>query len=320
MTWDEAVDRFATALKFANRSANTITAYLSDLALAVEYWTQVRGRHGIVSDLSELTSDDVANWLFTLREVQELSRATVQRRQASLKLFLAYAVEQRWITASPYPESNVIKAKETSAKRNIVYLESDQATQFMRAVSAGLPNDPEWVQRRDSALLWLMLATGLRISETCQLTMKDIADGMRLGRLSVVGKGNKQRYVALPTATHPSLKAYRTIRPATTLDAFFVTQRRVPKGQTFPITPLMPREVRRRIEQYTVRSGLPMHLSPHKLRHTFATNLLNTGADIRVVQEALGHAHLATTEIYAHINAKTQQDAAKRLPYLPPQR
>ena len=315
MQWDEAVDRFATALKLAERSANTIASYLSDLALAADYWSNARGRIAILSDLRQLTSDDIANWFFDMA-YQQKSPHTIYRRRASLKLFLAYAVEQRWIDASPYPESGVIKQKGKRPEREIVYLDEDQAMAFMAAVESGLPRDPNWVRKRDAALFWLMLATGLRITETCNLTLKDIRDGEQLGLLSIIGKGDKRRRVALPEAIHEALVAYRTIRPATPVTAFFVTQRRIPKGHEFPVTTLAPREVQRRIQDYGVRAGLPFHLTPHKLRHTFATALLEAGMDIRIVQEALGHAHLSTTEIYAHVNIDRQKQAARQLAYL----
>lgn len=317
MRWDEAVDRFTTALKMANRSPHTIASYLSDLSLAADYWTRTRGRTEILQDLTNLTSDDIANWFFDLRRQQKRPR-TIKRRQASLKLFLAYAVEQHWLDASPYPESGVIRQKETSADRDIVYLSTDQATAFLRAVLAGRPQDPEWVRARDAALFWLLLGTGLRISEACNLTVADIDEGIRLGQLNILGKGDKRRYVALPAATFGFLRSYRNQRPATRLNTFFVTQQRVPQGHRFPITPLMPREVQRRIQYYADSAQLTVHITPHKLRHTFATGLLQAGVDIRVVQEALGHAHLSTTEIYAHVNTAQQKAAVEKLPYLPP--
>lgn len=316
MRWDEAVDRFTIALKMADRSPHTISSYLSDLSLAADYWSNTRGRLAILDDLQNLTRDDIANWFFDLRRQQKRPR-TIKRRQASLKLFLAYAVEQRWIAASPYPESSVIQRKDRAADRDIVYLSTEQATSFMQAVSTGRPQDPAWVRARDVALFWLLLGTGLRISEACNLTVADLTEGLRLGQLNILGKGDKRRHVALPKATSPFLRAYLEQRPPTSLKILFVTQQRVPQGHEFPITPLMPREVQRRIRQYAEAAQLPVHITPHKLRHTFATGLLQAGVDIRVVQEALGHAHLSTTEIYAHVNTAQQQVAVQKLPYLP---
>ncbi len=116
-----------------------------------------------------------------------------------------------------------------------------------------------------------MLGTGLRISEVMGLSLHDITEGMRRGHLNIIGKGDKRRQVALPTATHASLMAYRAVRPPTELATFFVTQRRIPKGQTCPIRPLAAREVQRGSQHYAAQAALPVHLKPHKMRHTFAS-------------------------------------------------
>lgn len=315
MDWDQALDRFATALKWANRSPHTMSGYLSDLTLAANYWQSQQGRHDILTDLQNLTADDIANWLFY--ESTRHSPRTVQRRRASLKLFLAYAVEQGWIPTSPFPDSRVIRSREQGARPEVIYLTTDEARRLMAAVEQGAPQDPLWVQYRDRAFFWVLLGTGLRISEACGLTVTQIHDGMRREILSVVGKGNKRRDLAFPPALHGAVQTYLHVRPATALSAFFLTQQRVPKGQEFPVRALQPREIQRRIKRYAEVANLTTQLTPHKLRHTYATALLATGVDIRVVQEALGHSHLATTEIYTHVRMETQRAAAEHIEYLP---
>lgn len=315
MDWDHAVDLFATALKWANRSPHTISGYLSDLTLAANYWQHQRGRSDIMSDLRNLTADDIANWLFD--ETTHHSPRTVQRRRASLKLFLAYAVEQGWISTSPYPDSNVIRSREHIARPEVLYLTTKEAQQFMAAVDHGFPQDPLWIQYRDRAFFWLLLGTGLRVSEACTLTLRQVQDGLVREVLSIVGKGNKRRELAFPRVLHNAFETYLNVRPATTITACFVTQQRIPKGQPFPIRALQPREVQRRIKRYAQSARLTSKLTPHKLRHTYATALLATGVDIRVVQEALGHSHLATTEVYTHVRIESQRIAADHIEYLP---
>lgn len=117
--------------------------------------------------------------------------------------------------------------------------------------------------------------------------------------------------------TTPGAIADDKSRPDTAIAQFFVTQRRIPPGQKFPITPLSPREVQRHLHRYATEARMGLPLTPHKLRHIFATALVATGVDIRVVQEALGHAHLSTTEIYTHVRIDTQRQAADHLSYLP---
>lgn len=317
MDWDQAVDRFATALKWANRSPHTVSGYLSDLTLAANYWQHQREREGLLTDLRQLTADDIANWLFD--ESTRHSPRTVQRRRASLKLFLAYATEQGWIPASPYPDSKVIRSREHSARPEVLYLTADEARRFMATVEQGFPQDPLWVQYRDRAFFWVLLATGLRISEACGLTLSQIHDALNRQVLSVVGKGNKRREIAFPAMLQSAIGPYLTYRPATTVASYFLTQQRVPKGQSFPIRALQPREMQRRIKRYAHAAQLTDKLTPHKLRHTYATALLATNVDIRVVQEALGHSHLSTTEVYTHVRVETQRAAAERIEYLTPE-
>ncbi|PSR25749.1 MAG: hypothetical protein C7B46_20520 [Sulfobacillus benefaciens] len=135
MRWDDAVDQFTNALKWARKSPHTITSYLSDLRLAIDYWTQTRQRYPIVEDVGQWTSDDIADWLFAMHQQQ--SPRTVQRRWASLKLFLAYLVEQGWIPQSPYPDSRVIQRKRTALTAEVIYLTETQVVALMRAVEKG---------------------------------------------------------------------------------------------------------------------------------------------------------------------------------------
>ena len=315
MRWDEAVDQFTSALKLARKSPHTIASYLSDLRLAIDYWIGQRQRLTVLDDVTTLSRDDIADWLFFLHQKQQSAR-TIQRRRASLKLFLAYLVEQGWIPESPYPESRVIQPTRKATVSEIIYLSEDQVTQLMKTVQKGFPQDLTWIQRRDEALFWLLLGTGLRVSEACGLTRAQVRDGLTRGSMSIVGKGEKRRQVALPQAIQEPLTHYDRIRPATAVPQFFVTQRRIPRGQEFPVTPLAPREVQRRIHRYATEAQLGLPLTPHKMRHTYATALLATGVDIRVVQEALGHAHLSTTEIYTHVRIEAQRYAVDHIDYL----
>lgn len=315
MQWDAAVDGFVTGMKIAGRSPHTITNYASDLAQARAYWTQQRNRHTLLQDLRALTADDVANWLQYLRN--QVSPRTFLRRRSSLKTFLAYAVEQQWIDQSPYPVSQVLKEHDAMPTPQIVYLTPEQVPTFMTAVSRGMKQDRPWVRARDVALMWVLLTTGMRISEACRVTLAQMTELKETGKITVTGKGNKTRTLSVPQAIGPYLDAYQAQRPKTPLAVFFVSQRQIPATQSFPVTPLTPQVVQRRMQRYAARSGLHLHLTPHKLRHTYATNLLQSGADIRTVQEALGHTHVTTTTIYTHVAKKAQAEAVNRLPYLP---
>jgi len=313
-TWVAAVDQFTAALTLAGRSPQTVAAYRSDLSVAMAWWA-AQGRSAIAQDLTALTSSDIATW-WAAQQTEGRSPRTQARRQASLKLFLAYAVEQHWLSQSPYPVSGVIRRHREGAKPPMIYLTDAEVRQLMQAITAGLAQDPPWVTTRDLAYFGLVLATGLRISEACAVTEAQMHTALSHGVLSVVGKGSKRRQVALPVAIHPWIRAYQDVRPAFAGTSLWVTRGR--SGTHAQVLgPLRPREVQRRLHRYAAVAGLTEALTPHKLRHTYATALLAVGTDIRVVQEALGHAHLSTTEIYTHVRVTQQQAAAKRLGYLP---
>jgi site-specific recombinase XerD len=161
---------------------------------------------------------------------------------------------------------------------------------------ARVDDDPAFVRCRDDAVLELLYGSGLRVSELCSLRVGDI--DLRRHWLSVWGKGAKERRVPLSAPASAALKAWVARGRNDALDAssaahiahdaLFVNRR----GR-----PLTPRDVRRILDH---RSPVPTH--PHALRHTFATHLLDGGADLRAVQELLGHADLATTQIYTHVS------------------
>ena len=313
-TWTTAVDQFTAALTLAGRSPQTVAAYRSDLTVAMAWWT-AQGRPAIAEDLTALTSNDIATGWAT-QQTDGRSPRTRSRGQASPKLFLAYAVEQHWLSQSPYPASGVIRSHCEGGKPPIIYLTDAEVRQLIQAITAGLAQDPPWVTARDLAYFGVVLATGLRISEACAVTEAQMHTALSHRVLSVVGKGSKCRQVALPAAIHPWIRAYQGVRPAFAGPSLWMTRGRS-GAHAQVLGPLMPREVQRRLHRYAAAAGLTKALTPQKLRHTYATALLEAGTDIRVVQEALGHAHLSTTEIYTHVRVTQQQAAAERLGYLP---
>ena len=162
---------------------------------------------------------------------------------------------------------------------------------FGHASSA--PDEPEWRRRRDDAVLEVLYGSGLRVSELCTLTVGSLSLGQQAA--TVWGKGSKQRRVPLSEPAVDALRAWLAIRtdvvvvrPGVSSDILFGNER----GK-----PLTPRDVRRIVDR---RSPVPTH--PHALRHSFATHLLDGGADLRAVQELLGHSDVATTQRYTHVS------------------
>jgi integrase/recombinase XerC len=157
--------------------------------------------------------------------------------------------------------------------------------------------------RRDRAILELFYASGLRLSELTGLDLDDLNLSTRMAR--VLGKGGKQRLVPFNTSTASAIRAYLKERQQAggASDALFVNHRG---------TRLGPRSVDRIVRRYVTASSSRLGISPHALRHTFATHLLQRGADLRAIQELLGHARLGTTERYTHVNAAQLLDVYKR--------
>jgi integrase/recombinase XerC len=164
-----------------------------------------------------------------------------------------------------------------------------------RPVSAG-------VCLRDVAVLETIYSCGLRVSELCGLRVEDIDRSEQLVR--VRGKGKKERLVPIGQPALQAIETYwRTLKqpPAGPMPVFF--------AETKKAAPLQPVQLSRRLKQYLVIAGLDPSLTPHKLRHSYATHLLDAGADLRSVQELLGHAHLVTTQVYTHVTTERLKKA-----------
>jgi integrase/recombinase XerC len=222
------------------------------------------------------------------------ARATIARRAAALRRYFAWARRRGLIVddparrlTAPTPDSRlprVLQAAELDAILEPV------------AISAALSGAEAVIgvalEARDDALLELVYGSGLRVSEACGLDVSDLE--LEREAVTVLGKGNKQRRVPITKASRGALEHYlaaarpQLIGPSTPPGALFMNRRHNRLG---------PRDVRRILDR---RSPSPTH--PHALRHTFATDLLNGGADLRVVQELLGHSSLRTTQIYTHVS------------------
>ena len=163
---------------------------------------------------------------------------------------------------------------------------------------------------RDKAILSTLFSTGMRVSELCSLNRDSI--DLKRGELPIRGKGGKIRMVFLSDETKKLLQEYMTKRPDAD-QALFI---RIPKGGTFSKDSdlrLTPRSIQRVIKKYSIKAGIVgKNVSPHTLRHSFATDLLRNGADIRSVQTMLGHASVTTTQIYTHVTDKQLQEVHQK--------
>lgn len=282
---DEAIEDFAEYQRIVRgRSDATVRGYCSDLRLLATE----------VPDFSAFTLNSLREWL--AHAVSEgKSRSTLARRTAAVRAF------STWAAREGYLRTDVAQRLATpKVGKHLPTVMSPSAAQELmgNAVSAD-----EIHFLRDSAMLEFLYATGARVAELVGLNIGDIDVSRRTAR--VTGKGNKQRVVPFGDAAHDALCAWLQIgRPqlAGDTEAVFVGTR---GGR------IDPRQVRRVVERAAQVTGTP-GLTPHGLRHSAATHLLEGGADLRIVQELLGHSSLQTTQVYTHVSAQRLKDVYAR--------
>lgn len=226
-------------------------------------------------------------WLYDALQ-QELKPATIRLRFAALRSFYTYLMRREGLPAHPLTDVHLPKA----GKNLPVHLSLRQMEELL-ALPLQLPADkksPAWLPYRDTAILELFYACGMRLSELVSLN----ADAIRAGEdcIRVLGKGRKVRLVPVGDYAREAVATYLELAGLGPGDPLFIS--RLGRRMT-------GRSVQLMLDKYLRSSDIPFHISPHKLRHTFATHLLDAGADLRAVQELLGHASLSTTQIYTHV-------------------
>jgi integrase/recombinase XerC len=258
-------------------------------------------------DWERLQRDDFRSYLRFLGR-NNLGRAATQLRFSALRTFYKFLIRHGVLGGSPVKNLALPKP----ARRLPKYLTRQQILDLLAAPAKLLETQKQRkgpgrpisaaVCLRDVAVLETIYSCGLRVSELCGLRAEDIDWSEQLVR--VRGKGKKERLVPVG---EPALR---------TIQTYWHTLRQPPSGaspvffaDTKKAAPLQPVQLSRRLKQYLVIAGLDPDLTPHKLRHSFATHLLDAGADLRSVQELLGHAHLITTQIYTHVTTERLKKA-----------
>jgi integrase/recombinase XerC len=288
----QAVRAWHQWLAHEKRQASaTVKAYLTDLAAFLAFCAEHQGESPTLDRLAGLAPADFRAWLAS-RHRQGLARTSTARALAALRSFYRF-LDRRHGLHNP-----ALKALRTPrlAKRLPRPLSADQALELIETVPAF--STPDWVARRDLALLLLLYGAGLRIGEALGLERGALGPApAALRTLRVTGKGGKQRLVPILPAVAQTLASY--------LDA---CPHPLPSGKPVFVglrgKPLQPAIVRRRMQELRRSLGLPESATPHALRHSFATHLLAGGADLRVIQELLGHASLSTTQGYTGIDGE----------------
>lgn len=278
------IDDFARSLTAS--AQNTVDAYRRD----VEQFRDWMERQS-VRDAGKVTKDHVRSYISFLTTLRR-ARRSISRKRAALARYYGWLVRNGHVKVDP---TTGVKAPSDKGRLPTV-LTSDQ----LRALLESRPEGhAPWRISRDDAVIELLYGSGLRVAELCSLNLDSL--DVRRRSVCVMGKGSKERVVPVSDPTLAAVKAWRTLRKEFVddangdVEALFLNQRGRRLGS---------RDVRRILDD---RSLAPTH--PHALRHTFATHLLDNGADLRVVQELLGHGNVATTQRYTHVSKERLRSA-----------
>ncbi len=277
-----------------NLSDNSIRGYVTDLESFLKHMEKL----GIV-EFNQLEIEHIRSWLANLQSTG-IARATLTRRIVSIRAFTNWAAANGWLTSDLGANLAVPKPHKVLPE----VLNIDEAAAVIKSLEVRVAEEPTALNFRDLAILEVLYGSGIRVSELCGLDISDI-DNSR-NTLNVIGKGSKQRVVPLGIPAMNALSNY--LKNGRGEFANQLSQAAVFLGSRG-----------KRIDQRTVRQvvyeamkAVGATMGPHGLRHSAATHLLEGGADLRTVQEILGHASLATTQIYTHVSPERLQSAYKQ--------
>ncbi|MEP3636561.1 MAG: tyrosine recombinase XerC [Paracoccaceae bacterium] len=288
----DALEQFlAQQRALKGSSENTITAYGSDITDFVAFMTVHSGQSQGLSALARITTRDMRSWM-ARTQAGDVGPRSMARKLSAVKSFYRWLAEREdfeptAVLAARAPKftKKLPRPLPVSAAKDVLDLASDQDLR-------------PWVGARDLAVLTLLWGCGLRISEALSLCGKDapLPNVMR-----IIGKGGKERVVPVIAAAREAVDAYTEIcpHPMRPTDPLF----RAIRGG-----PLNPRSIQGVMARVRAQLGLPATATPHALRHSFATHLLEAGGDLRSIQELLGHASLSTTQAYTAIDARHLMD------------
>jgi len=285
------LDDFLDQLRYErNASSHTIAGYRRDLSQFISYLDTRRIALRHADNLL------IRGFMAELHE-RRLKKSSLARKLAAVRSFYKYAVKCGWLPENP---ASVV-ATPKQDQRVPSFLTEEEMAGFL-----DMPPSEKPLDLRDKAALELLYATGIRVSELVGINLEDVHLGDRLVR--VRGKGKKERIVPFGAIARDRLKSYLTARPELTGErsgeyALFLNY----KGGR-----ITTRSVERIVDKYIRQTAVRRKISPHSLRHSFASHLLSRGADLRVIQELLGHESLATTQKYTHLDLGHLMDVYRK--------
>lgn len=286
MLIDKALDAFSKHLKNKNSSELTIAAYQTDLIQFYEFAAHELGIEAQDVEVEKVDKYIIRSYIGLMAE-KNLSRKSIARKIASMRSFFRFLCMEGVMMQSPALKLITPKVP----KRLPRFLFHEHMAKLLEAADLSTPSGI-----RDQVIIELLYGSGLRVSELVGLNTSDIDQTSSL--LRVTGKGQKQRIVPLTDPAQEIIRAYLESRNDHQ-DALLLN---------YQGTRLTARSVRRILDKLEKRANLNQHIHPHMLRHTFATHLLDGGADLRSVQELLGHEKLSSTQIYTHLTKEKLRD------------
>jgi len=290
------IERFLQYLRVErNASELTIKSYAEDLAALEEYLSEAGG--GRAPHPAQITTLDLRGYVAALTEAG-YAKSTIARRLASMRSFFRFGQREGWAKNNP---ARALRNPRKS-RRLPHFLSAEEIGRLLEAPPPGEP-----MGLRDRAILETMYSAGLRVSEVVGLNDGDL--DFSAGIVRIRGKGRRERLAPIGSYAAAALKRWLKVRKL---------HPREPAGPEAPVfvnrfgRRLTTRSVARMLEKYLKLTGLDARTTPHSLRHSFATHLLDRGADIRSVQELLGHKSLATTQIYTHVSTAALRAAYEK--------
>ncbi|PTB95807.1 integrase [Marivirga lumbricoides] len=275
------LNTFLKYLQFEKRySVNTLTSYQSDLNQFVSF---LENQYQL-TDLLKAEHRHIRSWIVALMQ-QKITPRSINRKMASLRMFYKFAISREAIDHNPVQKIQALK----SPKNLPQFVHEADINDLLTLFEF----DDDFEGQRDAFILELLYGTGIRLSELIGLTLNDI--NLKSGTMKVLGKGNKERIIPFHATLYERLERYlsfkKNVFSSTDNDPLIVSLK---GGKAYPM--MIYRVVRKYLDQCTSIDKR----SPHVLRHTFATHLLNKGADLNAVKDLLGHSSLAATQVYTH--------------------
>lgn len=287
------LDSYLEHLQFERRlSEYTVRNYRKSVSTLVEYLIAEGQWSGSFDTLNDKTIRS-----FLVDQQRRIARRTLHNYVSGLRNFYTYLRRKKYLEVNPF--SNLVLPKLERVLPE--FLTEKQMRDLLEAPAKMFKLDliTQFEAFRDNLIMELLYGGGLRISELCDLKQHSIQ--LDTGVARVLGKGRKERVCPLGPVAIQSLKAFQA-------DFDFDYSPQAPVIVDKKGKPLKPRQVQALLKRYLKFAGLPLSISPHKLRHSFATHLLDNGAELRAVQEMLGHSSLSTTQLYTHVSIQRLKD------------